>query len=270
MTEREEQIVGTAWAKKHNGTLIENDYRGCSFENMKDEFTRKELKEAEDILVSCEKDGIKFIPCTSNDFPLPMRKNIEMPAGVFVMGNVSLKKLLGNGTEAFSVVGSRDMSPYGREATEKIVSNISQTCRKPVVVSGLALGIDATAHRASIAYGVPTIAVIPCGLDIVYPLMHRMLAKQIVEKGGVLISQFVPGTAPMAINFILRNRIIAGMSDTTILVESKLKGGAMVTARLAHDYGKKVLAVPGRLDDIRSAGCNQLIKEHVATLYDNL
>lgn len=163
-----------------------------------------------------------------------------------------------------AIVGTRDMSPYGKSVTEHIVASLAAMVVKPIVFSGLALGIDANAHRAALNNGLNTVAVLPTGLDEIYPRAHKGLAESIVESGGCLITDFPEQTAPTPINFLHRNQLLVKMVDMVIVVESKAKGGAMVVAKLAKDFNIPVFAVPGRIDDVRSIGCNQLIADRIA------
>ena len=163
-----------------------------------------------------------------------------------------------------AIVGTRDMSPYGKSVTEHIVTSLAARADKPIVFSGLALGIDANAHRAALNNGLNTVAVLPTGLDEIYPRAHKGLAESIVDNGGCLITDFPEQTAPAPINFLHRNQLLVKMVDMVIVVESRAKGGAMVVAKLAKDFNIPVFAVPGRIDDVRSVGCNQLIADHIA------
>ena len=166
-----------------------------------------------------------------------------------------------------AVIGTRDPSPYGREYTMKIISMLAQSSLNPVIISGLAMGIDTIAHRSALSNGLQTVAVLPTGIDSIYPLQNRELAEKIQENpGSALLSQFPEKTAPMAINFLARNYVIATLSDLVIVVESKVKGGAIVTARYASEYNIPIIALPGRVDDLRSQGCNELIREGIATM----
>jgi DNA processing protein len=145
------------------------------------------------------------------------------------------------------------------------VEGLAETNQKPLIVSGLALGTDICAHRTAIERGLPTIAVMPTGPDAVYPHRHLAFADQLSRTPGcALITDYPPGTPPLPVNFLRRNRIIAGLSHATVLIESKLKGGGMMTARLAFSYDRDVFALPGRVDDIRSQGCNRMILEKIA------
>ena len=165
------------------------------------------------------------------------------------------------------IIGTRDISPYGKYCTELIVQALSRNLLKPAIVSGLAYGVDACAHEAALLFGLPTIAVMATGIDTVYPLHHQRLAERIINHpGSCLLTPFPEGTAPMAYNFIHRNAIMAAICNAVIVVESKKKGGAMVTARLAYEHGIPVYAVPGRIDDIRSEGCNELLRNGVALI----
>lgn len=166
-----------------------------------------------------------------------------------------------------AVIGTRDPSPYGREYTMKIVSMLAQSPLNPVIISGLAMGVDTIAHRSALSNGLQTVAVLPTGIDSVYPLQNRELAEKIQEDpGSALITQFPEKTAPIAINFLARNYVMAALSDIIIVVESRVKGGAIVTARYASEYNIPIIAVPGRIDDLRSQGCNELIRERIATI----
>lgn len=265
---KQEQIYGIALTREMNGKFIKRDDMPflATLEDFVSGYPEKKLKQAESTLEHCRENGISFIPCVSETFPEVLLRNVEIPAGLFVRRNNKLRRLLSEDTKVFSIVGTRDMSPYGRSMTESIVKKIAETYPGAVIVSGLAYGVDATAHTAALKYGLKTVAVMPCGLDTVYPSRHERLAEEIIENGGALISHYAPGTPPNAINFLLRNHIIAALADTVIVTESKDKGGAVVTARLAYYYDKCVLAVPGRLDDIRSAGCNRLIKDKIAEI----
>lgn len=166
-----------------------------------------------------------------------------------------------------AIVGTRDLKGGDAAAIIELVEDLAANPAKPVIISGLAVGTDTVAHKAALAYGLPTFAVMPCGLDTVYPHMNANLADKMKENGGGLLSYFPEGTAPMAINFLHRNKAIALMADVLIIPFSKKKGGAMVTARLASAYGNShVFAFPGRPCDINCQGCNELIREGLAEI----
>lgn len=204
--------------------------------------------------------GCGFIPFTDPGFPPLLRECCDAPAGLYFKGDPTALQ-----TASVSIVGTRDMSLYGKYWCERTVRTIESTGSPVAIVSGLALGIDATAHRSALECSSPTIAVLPTGIDDIYPYRHRPLAEQICgTKGCAIITDYPPGTKPMAFTFVRRNRIIAGMSESTILIESKARGGGMITARLACSYGRSLFVLPGRIDDPRSAGCNLLLREKLA------
>lgn len=171
-------------------------------------------------------------------------------------GNLSQKRIL-------SVVGTRVPSEYGKAMCEHIIRDFSE--QGVLIVSGLAYGVDTAAHRASLAAGLPTVGVLAHGLDQIYPFVNRPIAEKMVENGG-LLTEFLSGTSLNRDYFPRRNRIIAGMADATLVIESAMKGGALITADIANSYSRDVFALPGRATDPKSAGCNQLIKTNKAAL----
>ena len=212
-------------------------------------------------------EGMQIITILDDCYPEQLLRSANAPAVLYVKSQTTADALFKDRTFV-SIVGTRDPSPYGLEMTRKVVEDLQQTEGGVTIVSGLALGIDAKAHREALENGIPTIAVLPNGLDTVYPQAHRGLAEKIATTPGcALITTFPPQTAPLAINFLQRNATIAGLSDSLYVIESKKKGGAMVTARHAYFDDRKVYAIPGRADDVRSKGCNLLIKEGAAELY---
>lgn len=203
-----------------------------------------------------DKDKILLHPVELPDFlkDLPVR----------VLGNQRM--LTAKARPRIAVIGSRDPGPEDLVITDKIVAALAGCPSGPIIFSGLAIGIDARAHRAAIANGLPTFAVLPCGLDNIYPYIHLPLAKLICESQGGLVTVFPDGTAPVADNFLFRNALMVSMCDMVIVVCSKDKGSAMVGARLAKKRGIPVLVVAGSPENIRHAGCNQLIKEGTAEI----
>jgi DNA processing protein len=188
----------------------------------------------------------------------------DAPVGLYVKSKTQASELW-KPRKSIAIVGTRDVSPYGKEWCTRAVQALAYSEEKPLIVSGLALGTDICAHKAAIEYGLPTIAVMATGPESIYPYRHREFADILYQTPGcALVTDYPPGTAPLAVHFLRRNRIIAGMSDATVLIESKIKGGGMMTARLAFSYSRDVLALPGRVDDIRSQGCNSLIKSKIA------
>ena len=213
--------------------------------------------------------GCTFVNYGEPGYPPLLAECPDAPVGLYIRSGTPPEELFsGSGRtsrDTISVVGTRDLSPYGKEWTEKIVGSISRSPAKPMIVSGFAIGVDITAHLAALAFGLPTVAVIPVGIDSIYPLRHRTVAAKMMDTPGcAFISDFPPGTGPVPFNFLRRNRIIAGMSRVTILTESKSKGGGTMTARLAAGYGRELFCLPGRIDDLRSSGCNILIREQLA------
>lgn len=210
--------------------------------------------------------GIHFIGWNETGYPPSLKECEDAPAGLYIRSTSPPEDLWLN-RRMISIIGTRDLSPYGREWCERLVRSLADMPQedRPVIVSGLALGVDVCAHNAALQSGLATIAVMATGPESVYPGRHRHIAEVIAETpGSALITDYPPGTAPLAIHFLRRNRIIAGLSEATLLVESKIKGGGMMTARLADSYNRTVLALPGRVDDTRSQGCNHLIRSRVA------
>ena len=211
-----------------------------------------------------EKQGIKFCGITEDTYPDILKECEDPPVGLYVRTSTPLKELW-MFQESIGIVGTRDITPYGQEWCGRIVQSLARTNRKPAIISGLALGVDIEAHRTALSEGLPTIGVMATGPDAIYPIRHRSTAEQMVATPGcALITDYPPGTAPLAIHFLRRNRIIAGLSRAVILVESKVKGGGLTTCRLAFSYNRDVYALPGRVDDLRSQGCNSLIREKIA------
>lgn len=219
---------------------------------------------AKEELIRLESSGVSFCGWTEDDYPSLLQECEDAPVGLYVR-SVSKPAELWNSGESIAIVGTRDISPYGREWCGKTVRHLSHSAAKPCIVSGLALGTDIEAHRAALDCGLPTIGVMATGPDSIYPYRHRESARQMAQTPGcALVTDYPPGTAPLAIHFLRRNRIIAGLSRATVLVESKIKGGGMMTCRLAFSYNRDVFALPGRIDDVRSQGCNELIRQKIA------
>ena len=208
--------------------------------------------------------GYEVISLFDDPYPSLLKECPDSPLVLYVRGKDSPKQIFSK-HQFISIVGTRDFSPYGREWCERIVKRLSLAGQKPTIVSGLAIGVDICAHMAALAYGLPTIAVSPVGIEDIYPRQHNVAAEKICSHDScAIITDFPPGTPAMPYTFLRRNRIIAGMSSATIIIESKIRGGAAMTARLASGYGRSVFALPGRIDDIRSAACNALIAGQMA------
>lgn len=207
---------------------------------------------------------LDFIPITSEDYPTLLKECNDPPVGLYYRSGSSPKRVF-ESRPAVAIVGTRNMTPYGKYWCSEIVKALSSAAKKPVIVSGMAYGTDFTAHSAAIGCGLPTIGVLPTGIDDVYPARHEPLASMMDETPGcALVTDYPPRTNPLAINFIRRNRIIAGLSFAVILTESKVKGGGMLTMRFAADYFRDAFALPGRVDDVCSQGCNLLIRNKLA------
>ncbi len=235
----------------------------------KGRINRKSFDEAAEEIEKLRTNGISFLGYTEYGYPGLLAECEDAPIGLYIRSITPAEQLFNPGRR-IAVVGTRDISPYGQEWCSRIVEGIASSAERPAVISGLALGTDICAHRKALASGLPTIAVMATGPDTVYPYRHRESAERMAAtEGCALITDYPPGTAPLAIHFLRRNRIIAGLSDATLLIESRKKGGGMMTARLAFSYNRDVYALPGRVDDQRSQGCNLLIKEKIAEAIDS-
>ena len=221
---------------------------------------RSYLAAAEKEAIYVERNNIKTFFYLDNDYPFRLKQCEDSPVVFFFMGNSDL-----NAPRILSVVGTRNATTRGKELCEKIIGDLAADHPDLIIVSGLAYGIDITAHKAAIANNLQTIGVLGHGVKTIYPSMHRSTANAMINKGG-LLSDFLSDALPERNNFLKRNRIIAGLSDATIVIESGIKGGALITADIASSYNRDVFAVPGRPDDQWSAGCNDLIKSNKAAL----
>ena len=216
------------------------------------------FKFAEVELKFIDKYKIKPLFLTDLDYPKRLRNCTDAPVMLYFKGNADLNK-----SKIISVVGTRNATDYGREICKNLIANLQ--VYDPLIVSGLAYGIDGAAHKESLKLEIPTIGVLAHGLDRIYPAQHRNMAEKMLDCGG-LLTEFMSGTIPITQNFPTRNRIIAGLSDVTIVIEASIKGGALITAELANSYNRDVFAFPGRINDEFSLGCNHLIKTHRANL----
>ena len=220
-------------------------------------------KRAEQEISFIEKKQIKAIFIEDDDYPQRLKNCIDSPILLFYKGNANL-----NATKTISIVGTRHATEMGRNIVDNIVKDLSLHYPNLLVVSGLAYGIDIIAHKAALHNGLNTVGVLAHGLDRIYPGQHRSTAVEMIGQGG-LLTDFISGTNPDRQNFVMRNRIVAGMADCTLVVESAAKGGALITADIAFGYSRDVLAVPGRTTDTYSQGCNKIIKENKAALVEN-
>lgn len=240
------------------------------FSRFRGQICHAELERSARELSRLESLGYRFIPYGDAAYPELLRDCPDAPIGIYLRSGSEPADIFGD-RPAIAIVGTRDMSAYGREWCLRIVDALSRCRQKPVIVSGLALGVDITAHMAALEAGLTTVAVLPTYITEVYPTQHRSAAARIASTEGCgLISDYPPGTSPQPVSFLRRNRIIAGLSRATILIESKARGGGLITANLAFDYCREVYALPGRADDLRSQGCNRLIRARVAESIDDL
>lgn len=220
------------------------------------------LQRAENEIEFIIKNDIQCLYYADKTYPFRLKECPDAPLVLFTKNKVPL-----NEARFIGVVGTRNATDYGKEICKNIAISLA-SIHNVVIVSGLAYGIDICAHRNALDYNIPTIGVIAHGLDMIYPSAHRNTAARMLEKGG-LVTEYLSKTNPDRQNFVQRNRIIAGLSDAIIVVESAQKGGALITAELANDYNRDVFAFPGRINDVWSKGCNSLIKTHRATLIES-
>ena len=219
------------------------------------------MEQAKRELDFCERHAIRILPLNDPDFPFLLRNCPDTPTLLYQKGNANL-----NRQHIVSVVGTRHVTEYGRLMCSEFCAELKRLVPDVLIVSGLAYGVDIVAHRAAVDCGADTIGVLAHGLDRIYPSMHRDTARQMIERGGALLTEYPTGTNPDKGNFVRRNRIVAGMAHATVVVESAKKGGALITARLALDYNREVAAFPGRATDEYSVGCNNLIRNNGAAL----
>lgn len=216
------------------------------------------LFRAEEELQFIEKNGIDVIFYTDANYPKRLKNCIDAPILLYAKGNMNL-----NPPHVISIVGTRNATDYGKQLCRQLVEELQQY--KTLIVSGLAHGIDVTAHKESLKQNMPTVGVLGHGLDRMYPAQNRSIADKMQEHGGIL-TEFPSGTVPDRENFPQRNRIVAGMADATVVIEASIKGGALITAEIANSYNRDVFAFPGRVGDEYSEGCNFLIRNNKAAL----
>lgn len=217
-------------------------------------------RRAEQELEFIDKHHITCIGYNDEAYPSRLRECVDAPILLFYRGNATL-----NPHRVVSIVGTRKCTEYGRDLCDRFVRDLAFQHPDVLIVSGLAYGIDICAHRAAIKYGLPTVGVLAHGLDRIYPSVHRNTAIQMATCGGIL-TEYLSQTEPERQNFLQRNRIIAGISDATIIIESADKGGALVTANIANSYNRGCYTFPGRVGDTYSSGCHRLIRNNQASL----
>ncbi len=218
-----------------------------------DSFIREELE-------FIERHGIRCVTPVDPEYPARLLDLSDAPLVLFSLGNVNF-----NAAGTVAVVGTRKATEYGRRMCHTFIKELHELCPDVTVVSGLAYGIDVEAHKSSLESGIPTLGVLAHGLDMIYPTAHRNIAKEMLAQGG-LVTEYMSRTIPLAQNFVRRNRIIAGLSDAVIVVESAAKSGSLVTAEIAGSYNRECFAFPGSVGDPYSVGCNELIRDNRAGL----
>lgn len=217
-----------------------------------------DFSEAEDELLFMAKHQVQPLFITHKNYPKRLLHCYDPPAMLYYKGNADL-----NAGRVVSIIGTRHNTDYGKQVTEDLIASLAT--QNILVVSGLAFGIDSIAHRTALQYGLQTVGVLGHGLDSIYPSQNKPLARDMLLQGG-LLTEFRKNTKPDKHNFPRRNRIVAGMADATVVVETASKGGSMITAELAYNYNRDLFAVPGKIGDYKSGGCLQLIKQNKAIL----
>lgn len=235
---------------------------GVGNQTIKEIGSAAHLKFAEEELKFCESQNINILLRHQKNFPKLLADCIDAPAILYVKGNLSDNK------RRVSMVGTRNATTYGKEFVADFLEAAEHT--KIETVSGLAYGIDAQVHQKSLDFNIPTIGVLAHGLHLVYPAKHRILSEQILSKGGVILTEFNSSQKPDKENFIQRNRIIAGLSEATIVVETGFGGGSVSTATFANGYNREVFALPGKISEKYSQGCNHLIYQNKATVISTI
>lgn len=252
-------VVGT---EKNFFTLNEQEIKeitGGRSQVYKRDYRNAVLQKAEREIEYIEGKNIRVLYYTHDDYPTRLREACDAPLLIYTSGKCNL-----NSKHMVSVVGTRHATSYGQAMTREIIQQLHEHIDDLVIVSGLAYGIDIAAHRAAVGNNVPTVAVMARGLNRIYPAQHRNDAIEIVKRGGMVLTDYQSQDEIHKGNFLARNRIIAALSDCTVIVESAASGGAMVTASLAMSYDRDVFAVPGRAGDEFSRGCNKLIRDNRA------
>jgi len=222
------------------------------------------LSKAEEEIDFINKNQIETAFYLDTNYPERLKNCNDSPIMLFTKGIAEL-----NTAKVLSIVGTRNITEYGKDLCNNFVAELSKRHPETLIISGLAYGVDVCAHKAAMKHNLATAAVFAHGLDTVYPSLHKNVATEIQTKGK-LVTEFLSKTVLIRQNFLRRNRIIAGLADATIIVESGIKGGALVTADIANSYNRDVFAFPGRIGDMYSGGTNRLIKTHKAALIENV
>jgi DNA processing protein len=221
------------------------------------------LQRAEKELQFIEKNKITALFYADKEYPFRLKECDDAPVVLYAKGNIEL-----NANRFVGIVGTRNATVYGKDLCKKFVADLAALQPQTAIVSGLAYGVDICAHKAALESYLPTYAVLGHGLDRIYPAAHRETAVKMLSEGG-LLSEYLSETSPDRQNFVQRNRIIAGLCDAVLVVESSQKGGSLITANIAQSYNRDVFAFPGRVGDAHSEGCNSLIKSNKAALIES-
>lgn len=232
------------------GDIIANNIK--SFKN----FTR-----AEEEVEFVERNGIRPIFFLDKEYPFRLKNIPDCPILLYTKGNKNLSP-----DKCIAVVGTRKMTSYGKLFVNQLIENLVP--HDVTVVSGLAYGVDIWAHKQCLKHGVDTFAVVAHGMDRIYPTLHSNVASDMIANNGAILTEYISGTKPEKVNFPMRNRIVAGMVDAVVVIESASSGGSLITAELANQYNRDVLAVPGNIHEKYSQGCNHLIKNHKACIIE--
>lgn len=245
--------------KKHNLLHIP----GIGEKTVESIVSQNVLSRAEEELLFAERNGIRILYYLNPDYPKRLQHCYDSPVIIYCNGytDLNVEKIVG-------VVGTRNVTEYGKMLTEKLIQELVDD--NVLVVSGLAYGVDTCAHKAALKNSLKTAAVLAHGFQTIYPSVNSSLARKMIENGGCLLTEYISGTAPDRENFPKRNRIVSGMIDCLVLIESASKGGALITAEMANNYDREVFAFPGRIGDTYSEGCNKIIKKNKANLLTSI
>lgn len=225
---------------------------------LKDPLIMERAKREMDFVVS---KGIKLTCLNDSDYPTRLFECCDAPIALYSLGDIPF-----NAKHIVSIVGTRHATEYGKDMCRSFVNDLARMLPGTLIVSGLAYGVDICAHRAALDAGLPTVGVLAHGLDTIYPRTHRSVAAKMIGQGGGLLTEFMSETIPFPQFFVQRNRIVAGMADATVVVESASKGGSLITASMAQGYSRDCFAFPGRVNDQFSCGCNELVARNRAAL----
>ncbi|MBP1638711.1 MAG: protecting protein DprA [Bacteroidetes bacterium] len=210
-----------------------------------------------------DKNNFRATAYTEKTYPYRLKECADAPVVLYSNGHIDFNK-----GRFIAFVGTRNITDYGRSVCETLIEDLVQQIPDAVIVSGLAYGIDITAHKSALKHQTPTIGVVAHGLDRLYPSAHTSIAAKMATNGAI-ITEYTTGTEPDKPNFVQRNRIIAGLCDAVVIIESAIRGGSLLTADAANQYNREVFAIPGRVGDSRSAGCNDLIRQNKAALIES-